>query len=334
MDNQKGFLLVLIGILTVVFYLMLKPFLQYVLFAVILAFVLHPVQKKISSYIGSSVSAVSLIVLGVMVAIVPVAFATSAVVEDAQDLAQTVNSTDVINTTEIEFLIKEHTGQNIDVETTLNNAIREFTQITFGNFSQLLNLVFELTIGISLMLFLLYYFLKDGRKMTAWMKDMLPLEGEVKDSVVERTNTTTWAVIRGHVLVALAQGLLAGAGIFIAGVPNYVFWTFVMVLLAFIPIVGTILVWGPAAAYLFVTGDPFWALFLTFWGLIVVGLTDNILRPVVVDRRAELHPAVVIIGVLGGVYLFGAAGLFVGPILLGVFKSVLVVFKNNYDDLK
>lgn len=106
-----------------------------------------------------------------------------------------------------------------------------------------------------------------------------------------------------------------------------------MVLLSFLPIVGPFIVWGPAVAYLASIGSIFEALFLAAYGLTVVGLTDNIMGPLVVDKSSELHPAVIIIGVLGGVYLFGAPGLFIGPIILGVLRSTLVVFRNNYSEL-
>jgi predicted PurR-regulated permease PerM len=106
-----------------------------------------------------------------------------------------------------------------------------------------------------------------------------------------------------------------------------------MILLAFIPLVGAFLVWGPAGGYLIFTGRPAPGIFLLIWGAVVVGLTDNFLRPLLVDREAELHPAVILIGVLGGLTVFGAAGIFMGPIALGVLKSVLEVFRNNYDEL-
>jgi len=123
-------------------------------------------------------------------------------------------------------------------------------------------------------------------------------------------------------------------GLAITGVPNYAFWTFIMVILGFIPIIELWL-YGclPAAAYLFAIDRSAAAIFLFLYGMVIVGLTDNILRPIAVDRGSNLHPAVIIIGVIGGVYIFGAAGLFIGPIILGIFKAVLLVFKNNYEDL-
>jgi predicted PurR-regulated permease PerM len=183
------------------------------------------------------------------------------------------------------------------------------------------------------MVFLMYYFLTDGGKLVSFIRDTAPLPEDIQQQLYEEVNMTTWAVIKGHVLVAVVQGLLAGLGLALTGVPNYIFWTSVMIILAFIPIIGTFMVWGPAAAYLFLIDEPLMAVLLALYGLTVVALSDNFLRPFAVDRGTNLHPAVILIGVIGGVYLFGASGLFLGPIMLGIFKSVLLVFKNSYKDL-
>lgn len=329
MDNERVFVLALIGLLAFVSWLMVKPFLGYVLFAVILAFVLRPLQRKLSSYINSSVSAFLLMAFAILVAVLPLVFATAAVIEDTQDLTQDVNQTDLVNATDIELQIEKYSGQSVDIEETVNTGISQFTSATFGSFSKFVNLIASLAIGLTLMLFLLFYFLRDGDEMAAWLKEVIPLDLDTTERLYERVNITTWAVIKGHVLVAIAQGLVAGLGLAATGVPNYVFWTFMMVLLGFIPLIGSILVWGPAAIYLIVIDKVTMGLFLLVYGFVVVGLTDNILRPIVVDKRAELHPAVIIIGVIGGVFIFGAPGLFFGPILLGVFKAILEVFRDN-----
>jgi predicted PurR-regulated permease PerM len=188
-------------------------------------------------------------------------------------------------------------------------------------------------IGVSLMLFISYYLLKDGAGLVDWIIDVSPLPDDVERGLVNETRDTTWAVIKGHVLVAFVQGIVAGIGLAIAGVPNYVFWTFVMIMLGFIPIIGATVVWFPASIYLLVIDRPAAGLFLLLYGFLAVGLTDNFVRPIAVDRGSDLHPAVIIIGVVGGVYTFGAPGLFIGPIMLGAFKSLLNVFSENYETL-
>lgn len=333
MNAQKGLILVLMGVLSFVTFLMVKPLLGYFLGAVILGFVMHPMQKRLRTIVGDRISAFLLVILGVLVVVIPVMVIGAAVLGDATDLANDIQDSDLINTTELENRFQEYTGQNLNIDTTLNSLLQRFTQVTVGSFSKLVTTLTEITIGVTLLIFLLYYILKDGEKFVTWLRDITPLPSDIQDRLYSRVNKTTWAVIRGHVLVAVVQGLVAGLGLAITGVPNYAFWTFIMVILGFIPIIGTIVVWLPASAYLFIIDRPAASIFLLVYGLVVVSLTDNVLRPLAVDRGSNLHPAVIIIGVIGGVYIFGATGLFIGPIILGIFKAVLLVFKNNYEDL-
>lgn len=333
MNEQKGFLLFLIALLGGVTFLMVKPFFTYVLGAIILAFMLYPLHQRFSRMVGGAASSAAMVTFAMILAVLPLILVTGAVIDDAQDLASQIDGFEAVNITAIEQSIEEYTGQNVDLADNLRTAVQEFSSVTFGSFSQLINLLTNLAIGFSLMVFLLYYLLKDGDSLVAWVREVLPLPPEIQDRLHERINLTTWAVIKGHVLVALLQGLVAGIGLYIAGVPNYFFWTFVMLILAFIPIIGSFLVWGPAAVYLIIIDRVPAGLFLLLYGAIVVGLTDNFVRPLVVDKSAEIHPASIIIGVLGGVYVFGAPGLFIGPIIIGVFKALVLVFKNNYKDL-
>ena len=333
MNLQKGFILALIAVLGFVSWMMIEPLLSYILFATILAFLLHPLQKKLAKKTKPGFSAVILMIFAVFVAILPLFAASAAIVQDASDLSNDINQSDFLNNTEIEELVEKYTGRELQLEESLSNISNRFISTTFGGFSKLVNLFAELAIGLTLMLFLIYYILKDGDKLVQWMKELTPLPKEIQDGLYERINSSTWAVIKGHVAVAVVQGLVAGIGLFVVGIPNYIFWTFVMIVLGFIPIIGTLVVWVPAAIYLILIGRINAGIFLIIYGFVIVGMTDNILRPLVVDRGADLHPAVVIMGVIGGVYFFGAPGLFVGPIIFAIFKSVLLVFKNNYDRL-
>ncbi|MFB6291795.1 MAG: AI-2E family transporter, partial [Candidatus Nanohaloarchaea archaeon] len=334
MKTERAFLSALILVLIGVAFLMVKPLLGYLIGAVLLGFLLHPLQERLEPKLGEKVSAFSLVILTVLLAILPLSVAGFAVAEDAKDFAQDVQETDLINYGGIEQQIKSYTGQDIDLEKEINQAVKGFTTVTIGGFSKAIGLAAQIVIGMFVMLFLVYYILKDGEQFVIWLKEATPLPAEMQDILYERLSDTTWAVIQSHVLVAVAQGLAGGLGLALAGIPNYIFWTFVMIILGFIPVVGATLVWIPAAIYLFIIGSPAAAVFLTLYGFFVVGLIDNFLRPILVDRTAKLNPAVIILGVIGGVYVFGAAGLFLGPIILGALKAALTVFKNNYPDVK
>ena len=304
--------------------------LGYVLGAFLLAFLLFPVHRVTRRLLGSRISAFTLIIFALILTVLPVWIVSAAVLQDAQDLPGDLNESDIIDTNQIEEQILMYTGRTIDIESSANNIINEFTSAVFGNFSQILDLATNLFIGFTLMMFLGYYLLRDGEEFVEWTKTLMPVSEEVKESLYGNVRQTTWAVIKGHVSVSIAQAGVAGLALYLTGVPNPVFWTFIMIIAGFVPVVGAAAVWVPASIYLFLVGRPGPAIFLFLYGALVVGLVDNIVRPLAVDRSANLHPAVVIIGVIGGVFLFGAAGLFIGPIILGVLKAALLVFGENY----
>lgn len=333
MNERKFFLLTLIFVLGAMAFLMVKPFLGYFIGAVILAFTLNPLYKWLTKYVPESFSSLVVVILGISMIVIPFSYAIVVVFEDARTLAEDVNRTESINTSELENRIGDLTGKQVDIESNVESMLNQFVTRTMGGFSEFVRSLAHFTIGLTLMLFLMYYMLIDGPKLLEWVKEITPLPNEIQDKLYGEMELTTWAVIKGHVLVAVVQGLIAGAGLAVAGIPNFYFWTFLMVLLGFIPIVGTMLVWSPASLYLILTGQTTMGVILALYGLTVVSLTDNFLRPFAVDRGANLHPAVILVGVIGGVYIFGAAGLFIGPIILGIFKSALLVFKNSYQDL-
>lgn len=333
MNLKKAFLLSLILVLGFITFLMIEPFTGFVLIAVILSFVSYPLYKRLEPYIGPHLSSGLVLTLTILLAVVPFIFVSLVVIEDATQLSQDLNESELVNVTRAEDFIKEHTGQDIALSDLSNNFFSNFSDITFGGVSELFSAVTHFSIGIFFMIFLIFYFLKDGATLVSWIKGVTPMPDDLQDMLYHRVEKTTWAVVKGHVLVAIIQGIIAGAGLVVTGVPNWGFWTFMMIILAFIPIIGTVLVWGPASIYLFLTGQPSAAILLSIYGFLIVNLVDNFLRPLIVDRGADLHPAVILVGVIGGIYVFGIAGLFVGPIVIGVFKSALIVFKNHYDEL-
>ena len=333
MNTQRGFLLLLVTALLFIAGLMLKPFLGYLLAALILAFILTPLQDRLSSYFGDSISALGIIIIVLISSTVPFIIVISAVAGDAQDVASEIDENRLIDIDVVEEEIESYTGRDINLETEIRDVLNSFVSLTIGSLSNLLNIISSIAIGASIMVFALYYLLRDGKEFHSYIKETIPLPPDITNGLAEKTQKTTWAVIKGHILVAVVQGVIAGIGLWLTGVPNFAFWTFAMILLAFIPIVGAFIVWGPASIYLMIIGRPTAGIILFLYGTIVVGLTDNFMRPLLVDKSAELHPAIILIGVIGGVYVFGGVGLFIGPILFGILKSVLEVFRKNYERL-
>jgi len=333
MDTQKSFLGGLAGLLVIISFLMVLPFIGYLLTALILAFVLQPLQERLKPRLGENISAILIIILFVAAILAPFGLALNAVIGDATQLINNIDDTSTIDFSGIEDFISQYTEQEIDFEEEISEGLERFSTIAVGGFSQILDVLTGVAIGLLIMMFSLFYLLKDGKKLKSWLKSVTPVEDSIQDNLYSRASLMTRSVLKGHVLVAIIEGLIGGLGLYLAGVPNYAFWTFIMILLSFIPVIGAFVVWAPAAVYLVLMGEPFAGVMLAIYGATVISLADNILRPYLVDKRAEIHPAAILIGVIGGVYVFGAVGLFIGPVIFGFSKTVLEVFTDNYKDL-
>jgi predicted PurR-regulated permease PerM len=164
-------------------------------------------------------------------------------------------------------------------------------------------------------LFTVYYLLRDGDRLLERLKQTLPIEPEQTDRLIARAAEINFATIYGNLAVAVAQGALGGLAFWALGLPAPAVWGLVMGILSLLPVIGPFLVWAPAVVILFATGAWAKALALLAFGALVVSSVDNVLRAILVGGRAELHPLVVFFSVLGGLVVFGAVGMFVGPVL-------------------
>lgn len=332
MNVRRGFLLLLIAILLLLSYWLVEPFLQYFLMAGLLAFVLFPLQQRLELRVGAGIASF-LLILGTFVAlIVPFIVIIALVAEDAAALAQQAGETDV-QLDQIEGVIATYTGQEIDIVQQASSYAENAAQIALGSVTGVLGTATDVLVGVAIAVFVLFFLLKDGDALLHWLYTMIPLPDDVRAELTERLEAITWAVLLGHVLVAFVQGAIAGIGLFVTGIPNATFWTFMMIILALLPIIGAFIVWGPAALYLVATGEPLFGGALFVYGAIVVSVTDEFLRPVIVDRYASINPSVILVGVVGGLYLIGFMGLFIGPVIVGALKAVVEIFDEHYETL-
>jgi predicted PurR-regulated permease PerM len=177
-------------------------------------------------------------------------------------------------------------------------------------------------VSFLLMLFVLFFVLRDGPRFAESVVRMLPIEPALRGKLWLHLIDVTRAVFMGIGLTALAQGILLGIGFAIAGLPSPLVFAVIGTLFALVPVVGTAVVWIPATLWLLLQDQPGYALFLAGWSIVVVGSADNFLRPILISGRVEVPTLAVFIGVMGGLSAFGFIGLFVGPIVLGLLVAL------------
>ncbi len=178
---------------------------------------------------------------------------------------------------------------------------------------------FDFVLNLGIMLYLLFFLLRDGDRILKNVKDAVPLSTDRKGMLADRISLVVRATVKGGIIVAAVQGMLGGLAFWFLGIPAPLLWAVVMAFLSLLPAVGAAIVWGPVAIYLVATGAVWDGLLLTLYGVVVIGLVDNLLRPFLVGKSTKLPDYVVLISTLGGIELLGLNGFVVGPLAAAIF---------------
>lgn len=178
------------------------------------------------------------------------------------------------------------------------------------------------SVQLAVLVISLFFMFRDGHLAGAFVRSMLPFGREQIDRVLAAVTDTLHAAVIGTGVIAVAQGLLAGAAYFAAGLPSPMLWTVVTIILCLVPVLGAPVIWIPASVLLALQGETGRAVGLALWGLLVVGTVDNLLRPFVIGQRTRMHPLPVFFSILGGTMLMGPLGLFMGPLALAFLAAV------------
>jgi predicted PurR-regulated permease PerM len=218
-----------------------------------------------------------------------------------------------------------------------NQASAYLTKITLSLTGRTPALLGRLLLVLSIMLIAVYYFLLDGPEMIKTMMRLSPLDDRYETELLAEFDNVSRAVVLATLLSALAQGLLAGVGYFLFGVPSVFLLTLLTAVLAMVPFVGAAAIWVPAALYLAFFLDPprtGAAIGLAVYGFLVVSMADNIIKPYVLHGQSNLHPLLALLSVLGGVQALGAVGILVGPMVVAFLQALLNILRKEMSESK
>ena len=314
-------------------YLLALPFLPAIIWALVIAIVLHPVHLSLEELFGSGNAAALLSVIFAAVAVgLPVLFVAQQLVREAASGA-----------TYLEGIIQSWDRTGILNEYPALSAVVTWIQDrfdpagSFGAFAQWLTLTstsllrgsFNQIAGFVLTFYLLFYFLRDRHAVLHALGELSPLPECETSQVMKRLVDTIHATLVGTVAVAAVQGTLGGVMFWWLGLPTPVFWGVVMGLLAVVPVLGAFVVWVPAAIYLALEGAWLNAALLAAWGGIIIAGIDNVLYPMLVGNKLKLHTVVAFIGAVGGIIMFGASGVVLGPAVIAVTLSLVEILKRR-----
>jgi predicted PurR-regulated permease PerM len=323
------------------------PLWQPLLWATLLGSLLAPANSRLATRLGGRARLASAIttILAVLLFLLPVAVIAGAVAAQAAQLLHKLNDrapqaadAAVLDLSSVPWLadpldwLGKHAGISITpVQDWLVAAGKHVLQFLASSGGTFVLGALGTLVSFLLMLFVLFFVLRDGPALAQRVVRLLPIEERMRGKLWQHLKEVTRAVFMGIGVTALVQGALVGVGFSIAGLPSALVFGVLAALFALVPLVGTVIVWGPGALYLASQGDYGHAIFLTLWGTIAVGMVDNFLRPLLISGRAEVPTLAVFIGVMGGLQAFGFIGLFVGPIVLGLLVA-LFRFQSDATD--
>jgi len=188
---------------------------------------------------------------------------------------------------------------------------------------------FDFVIRLGIMLYLLFFLLRDGKALAEAIREAIPLRGEQKAALFTRFADVVRATVKGGILVAMAQGTLGGIAFWFLGIHAALLWAVLMAFLSLIPAIGATLVWLPVAIYFLATGAIWQGIGLILYGVLVIGLVDNLLRPFLVGKGSKLPDYIVLISTLGGIEVFGLNGFVIGPLIAAMFMVSWEIFATS-----
>ncbi|MBA2483610.1 MAG: AI-2E family transporter [Nitrosomonas sp.] len=340
---ERRVFLIALTLVTCLFLYLLKPFFAPILWACIIAILFHPVQLALERKFGENpnLTASMSLTTCVFLVVIPVLLLLASFLQQGIALYQRIDTGEIQPAQYIDQIRQafpvalrflERIG--VDIASLRENATvaalaagsfltQNAVTVGMGTFDFLLKLV--------LMLYIAFFLLRDGRQLVDKLIYSIPMGNARERLLFKKIAEVARATVKGNLLVAMAQGTLGGIIFWILGIPAPLLWGVMMAVLSLIPAVGAGLVWLPVAIYLYAAGQWIAATVLIGYGVLVIGLADNILRPILVGRDTKLPDWMVLLSTLGGLSIFGINGFVIGPLIAVLFIAFWQIFGNDYN---
>ncbi|MDV2077484.1 AI-2E family transporter [Marinobacter xestospongiae] len=341
--ETRTFLALLVGV-SLAFVLLMKPFFGPIFWAVAIALIFHPVQQWLLRRIGDRPNTVALLTLTLcmVIVVIPVIVLITSLVAEGVSLYQQIQDGELrpgeyIDKVTQSFPAIQSLLDQFDIDL---SGLRERAVNAFVGGSQFLakqalgvgQNTFQFFLSLALMVYLAFFLLRDGHKLVELLIKALPLGDARERLLFAKFAEVTRATVKGNLLIAIIQGALGGFIFWVLGIKGALLWGVVMAIVSLLPAVGAAIVWVPAAVYLFAVGDWVQATVLTAFGVVVIGLADNILRPIFVGRDTKLPDYIVLLSTLGGIVMFGINGFVMGPLVAALFMAFWGIFIREFGE--
>lgn len=341
-DLERRSFLAMLVLVSLAFIFLMMPFFGPIFWAVAIALIFHPVQHWLKRKIGDRPNSIALLTLMIcmIIVVIPVIVLVSSLIAEGMGLYQQIQDGEIrpgeyIDQVNNSFpAIEAFLAQfNIDFEGLRDRAASAFVGGSQFMAKQALGVgqnAFQFFLGLGLMIYLAFFLLRDGTKLVDLLIRALPLGDERERLLFAKFAEVTRATVKGNLLIAIIQGALGGFIFWVLSINAALLWGVVMAIVSLLPAIGAAIVWVPAAIYLAAVGDVASALVLTAFGVIVIGLADNVLRPIFVGRDTKLPDYIVLLSTLGGIVMFGINGFVMGPLVAALFMAFWGIFIREF----
>jgi len=335
-SSRKIIILIAFIILVILAFFLIRNYIAVILAAAVLAYILHWPYNKFKKLIKNDNLAAAIIVIIVVIALaVFFYFVAQNAIKEAFNLYLSIQKLDtyqVINNFIGKIFGNPQLSNQISlaVQRAVTTVTNQFITMTGDIATKIPELVFQFFI----LLFLTFYFLKDGGKIVSSIRKVLPFDSKTNEKFIDRSKNIVAGTIWGMIIIGIIQGIVAGIGFYLFHAPSPLFFTLIAIFLAILPFIGPWLVWAPVGLAMIAGGHLVNGLLLMIFGLLVVGTIDNIVRPLVVGKYGKINPAIALIGMLGGLALIGPIGLIVGPIILEYLIMLIDAYRESKEKKK
>jgi predicted PurR-regulated permease PerM len=340
-ENQS-FLILLLAV-TLAFAWILQPFYGAVLWAIVGAVIFAPLNRALLRSMRGrpNLAAAATVLIILTLVILPLAMVAASLVQEASSLHAKVQSGEYDFAGFIQRVFDALPGWATGLLDRFNltnlTAVREALASNLMKGGQALAPqalsigmnTFDFMVGLAIMLYLLFFLLRDGKALAERIKQTIPLREDQKTALFSRFADVVRATVKGGILVAIVQGALGGLAFWFLGIHAALLWAVVMAFLSLLPAIGAALVWLPVAIYLLTSGAVWQGIGLIAYGVLVIGMVDNILRPALVGKGTKLPDYIVLISTLGGIEVFGLNGFVIGPLIAAIFMVTWEIFSAS-----
>ncbi len=327
-NMKRYFALGIIVVFAVVILFMLKKFFKPILAAFVMTFLVYPIYIYLFNKTKKDILSASIVLfLLFLVILIPVSAKAGVFVNQ-------VNNFDPakLDSVKYEKSIYDLTGRNISISgsiTTIGTALKQEVKDTFPRF---LTLTSNFLLATFVMFFVMFYLLIEKNRIIKFVRNILPFSKKNSTKLIDESGKVTKAILIGQVLTAIIQGLLGMLSFLVVGINGAFFWGIIMIILSVIPVIGAFLIRLPEGLFLLREGQVWQGVFVLVWGALVVSQVDNIVRPKLVNKFANIHPLETFLGVIIGLTTFGIVGLILGPLIVSLFRTLIRVYVSEYVD--